>query len=202
MSKLSTLVGSVVVIALAATAHAQDAVPPAAVASQTRAHVAVSLLPMGLGTFTASPGGVTVNADAAFAFGFGVSVGYLVIPRLTVGFAPQAFRNVKPKEDGGAGATQYDLMARVAYALPVADTIALYAEALPGYSLIAPPSGDTPRGFVLALGVGGAMDLTDRTFVNLGVGYQIGFQKRFAEGMETDVKTRYLRVALSVGRRF
>ena len=210
----STLVGLVglTLVAPIATARAQETAPAPATApaaglvarpeSERRLQVGLTLLPMGLGSFTASPGGMSVTADAAFAFGLGLSAGYVVIPGLTVGLAPQAIFNVKPKEDGGAGAKQYDLMARVAYTVPVVETIAVYAEVLPGYSLIAPPSGDTAKGFVLAFGAGGAMDLTDRTFANLGVGYQLGFQKRIAEGIASDVKTKYLRVAFGVGVRF
>lgn len=163
----------------------------------------LSFLPMALGSFTASPGGMTVTADAAFAFGFGVSAGYEVLPGLTVGIAPQAVFNVKPKEDGGAAARQLDAMARVAYALSVAETIALYAEVLPGYSLISPPDGgDNSKGMVLALGGGAVMDLSDRVFTTLGAGYQLGFQKRSDGGTEVDVKTRYVRVTLGGGVKF
>jgi hypothetical protein len=219
-SSLVVLVGLVglTLVALAATVRAQGAAPtaaapaappvaaaatavpaPAPAASrERRINVGLSLLPMGLGRFSASPGGMTVTADAAFAYGLGLSAGYVVIPGLIVGIAPQAIFNVKPKEDGGTGAKQYDLMARVAYAFPVVDTIAIYVEVLPGYSFISPPDGDTAKGLVLAFGAGGAMDLTDRTFVDLGVGYQIGFQKR----ADVDVRTKYLRVALGVGMRF
>ena len=157
---------------------------------------------MAVGKFIASPGGMSVTADAAFAYGVGLSAGYVVKPGLSVGLAPQAIFNVKPKEDSGGGAKEYDLMARVAYAFPVVDTIAVYAEVLPGYSLISPPSGDTAKGLALAFGVGGAMDVTNRIFANLGVGYQIGFQKVSAGAMDVDNRTKYVRVVLGGGVKF
>jgi hypothetical protein len=47
------------------------------------------------------------------------------------------------------------------------------------------------------------MDVTDRIFVNLGAGYQLGFQKREAAGgVSSDAKTKYVRVSLGVGMRF
>jgi hypothetical protein len=198
MRKASTLVG-LTLVALAATARAQNPAPPAA---QRRIEVGLSVLPMGLGKFTASPGGMTFTADAAFSYGFALQAGYVLLPGLTLGLAPQAFFNVKPKEQGSAGAQEYDLMARVAYALRVVDTIALFAEALPGYSIILPPDGDASKGFVLGFGVGAAMDLSDRVFANLGVGYQVGFQKLPARDMSAEAKTRYLRLALGGGVRF
>jgi hypothetical protein len=202
MRKASTVVGLMLVVASAATARAQDSGAPAAAGAPGRLQLGASFLPMAVGKFIAAPGGMTVTADAAFAFGVGLSASYLVTYGLSVGFAPQAIFNVKPKEDGGAGAREYDAMARVAYTLAVADTIALYAEVLPGYSLIAPPDGDTAKGPVVAFGVGGAMDLNARVYATLGVGYQIGFQKRAEGAMDVDVKTRYVRLALGGGMRF
>ena len=191
----TTLLGLTLVSAAAAPARAQNDPP-------RRIEVGLSLLPMGLGKFSAAPGGMAFTADAAFSVGFSLQAGYALLPGLTVGLAPQGFFNVKPKEQGGAGAQEYDAMARVAYALRPVDTIALYAEVLPGYSLILPPDGDAAKGFVLGAGVGAAMDLSDRVFASLGVGYQVGFQKLPAKDMSADVKTRYVRVALGVGTRF
>jgi hypothetical protein len=216
MRKASHLVG-LTLVALAATAHAQESVPaaapPAADAATApgpaqaavpprRTEVGLAFMPMALGKFVSAPGGTSVTADAAFGFGVGLSVSYLITHGLSIGFAPQAIFNVKVKDDGGAAAKQYDLMARVAYTLAVVDTIAVYVEVLPGYSLIAPPAGDTAKGLVLAAGVGAAMDVSDRVFANLGVGYQIGFQKLSLDGVEADVRTRYVRVALGGGVKF
>jgi hypothetical protein len=191
--------------------------PPPPV-QERRLHVGVSFLPMSLGKFTASYGGMRIPADAAFAPGVSLSVGYQIIPRyFTVGLAPQVIFNVGTKEDPtGAGrgvimSTEYDFMARAAGTLPIVETIALYAEVLPGYSLIKPSEGNTAKGLVLAGGAGAIMDLSESVYVNLGVGYQYGFQSRTdtntrMDGTQTkvttDVKTQYYRVSLGVGVRF
>jgi hypothetical protein len=225
MRKASTigLVG-LTLVALAGTVRAEEATaPPVAVTSSVapapvrRLQVGVAFLPMSLGKFTAVYGGMRIPADAAFAPGVSISVGYQIIPRyLSVGLAPQVIFNVGTKEDPtGAGlpvvmSRELDVMARVVGSLPLVDTIAIYAEALPGYSLILPSEGNTAKGFVLAGGVGVVMDLADRTFVNLGVGYQQGYQTRVdtsvIEGVTskvtTDVRTEYWRVALGVGMKF
>jgi hypothetical protein len=188
-------------VALAAPARAQDVAMPAARPSERRIEIGLSVLPMALGKFIAtnSANQMITTSDAAFSYGLGLQVGYVLLPGLSVGVAPQVFLNVKPKEETAFTAQEIDLMARVAYAVRPVSTIALYAEALPGYSLIHPSSGSISKGVVLGLGVGAAADMSDRTFVSLGVGYQVGFQKVPALG---ETKTRYLRVALGVGMRF
>ena len=42
-------------------------------------------------------------------------------------------------------------MARVAYAYPLVETISIYAEVLPGYSIIIPPAGGFPGGLLWRL---------------------------------------------------
>jgi hypothetical protein len=222
MRKASTigLVG-LTLVALAGTVRAQEVMPTAttsaAPAPVRRLEVGVAFLPMSLGKFTAVYGGMRLPADAAFAPGVSISAGYQIIPRyLSVGLAPQVIFNVGTKEDPtGAGlpvvmSREIDIMARVVGSLPLVDTIAIYAEALPGYSLIMPSEGNTAKGLVLAGGVGVVMDLVDRMFINLGAGYQRGFATRtdtsVNEGVTsmvtTDVQTEYWRVALGVGMRF
>jgi opacity protein-like surface antigen len=224
MRKASTigLVG-LTLVALAGTVRAEEATaPPVATTSAAspapvrRLEVGVAFLPMSLGKFTASYGGMRIPADAAFAPGVSISVGYRIFRYLSVGLAPQAIFNVGTKEDPtGAGlpvvmSTEYDLMARLVGLLPLVETITIYGELLPGYSLIKPSEGNTAKGFVLAGGVGVAMDLSDAMFLNLGVGYQQGYQTRtdtaVIEGettkVTTDVQTEYWRVALGVGMRF
>ena len=218
------LVGLLTVVALAGTVRAEEATaPPVATTSGTppapvrRLELGVAFLPMSLGKFSASYGGMRIPADAAFAPGVSVSVGYQIVPRyFSVGLAPQAIFNVGTKEDPtGAGnkvvmSREFDFMARLVGSLPLVETITVYAEVLPGYSLIKPSDGNTAKGFVIAGGVGVAMDLSDAMFVNLGVGYQHGYQSRtdtsVIEGMTskvtTDVKTEYWRVALGVGMKF
>lgn len=213
-------------VATAGVARAQDATPvataPATTSAEPKPHrklsVGVSFLPMSLGTFNSAYGGMKMELDAAFAPGVGLAVGYEVFPGLSVGIAPQYLFNVKPKEDpittNPAASREIDAMVRVAYAYSLIDTLAVYGEVLPGYSLVQPKTGDVAKGFVFAFGLGVIMDLSDHLFVNLAGGYQWGFQSRtdtsrtMMDGMEvvtkvkTDVKFNYYRGALGVGWRF
>jgi len=208
MRKASTGLGLVglTLIALAATAKAQEATPAVAVtpapAPARKLHVGLTFLPMALGKFVVAGAGMETTSDAAFAYGGAVSVGYEVIPHLTVGLAPQVIFHVTPKDDQSIVSRQIDAMARVAYSFPVAQGTALYVELLPGYSLIMPSAGDTAKGLIIGGGAGAVMDMGDRYFVNLGAGYQVGWQSR-SEGMMTfDVRTKFIRVALGFGARF
>ncbi len=171
-------------------------------ASQRKFQVGLAFLPMGLGRWTNSPNPITtVTTDAAFAYGLGLSVGYQVLPYLVAGLAPQAIFNVKEKAPTVPvdAVREYDLMARVAGEIQIVEGTKLYAELLPGYSLIT--TNSSPKGFVVAFGVGATMQMTDRIFVNVGGGYQIGFQK-WASGANTlTTSTKYLRVALGAGVR-
>jgi hypothetical protein len=199
----ATTLAGLILVALAAPARAQDsgyAAPPESF--YPRLQFGASFLPMAVGKFTSTPGGMTTTADAAFAYGVAVSGNYMVLPGLSVGLAPQVVLNVKAKDDPGDAAKEVDLMARLAYTFPVVDTISLYAEVLPGYSLIIPQDGDTAAGLVLAFGVGGIMDLSRLAFVSMGGGYQVGFQKLPAMDMNAEVRTKYVRVALGGGVRF
>jgi hypothetical protein len=214
MRKVITQLGLVglTLVALAAAARAQETTPVAATsateAPNRRLHVGLSFLPMSLGKFTGVYGGFPISADAAFAPGVSLSVGYRVFKGLTLGIAPQALFNVGTKEDPTMAGVpvimsrEFDLMARVAYVCPIVETIALYAEVLPGFSLIMPSEGDVAKGFVIGFGLGAIMDLTDRTYVNLAGGYQWGFQSRTADDVTTDMKTEYVRIALGLGWRF
>jgi opacity protein-like surface antigen len=219
MRKVSTLVG-LTLFALASTSRAQEDSPttataapaadaeaptlaaePATAAGSRKFEVGLAFLPMALGKFTYSPGGSPKTVDAAFAYGAGLSISYQVLPGLFVGFAPQYTYNVKDKTSSDT-AKQLDLLARVAYAYRPVDTIAIYAEVLPGYSQILPPAGITATGFVLAFGAGTAMDLSDRFFANVGLGYQMGFQNRAENGLSLETRTKFVRVALGGGVRF
>jgi hypothetical protein len=225
MRKASTLVAlfGLTSAGIAATAHAQEPIPVTGMAAPApspprNTELVLSFLPMGLGSFTGVPGGMNVTADASFAYGLSVSWRYLIVPGLSIGITPQAIFNVEPKDQNELPwpvSREFDFFARVAYTVPVADTIRLYAEVMPGYSLIWPSSGDSPKGFVIEAGAGCAMDLTDRVFVDLGAGYQWGFQSLLLKGqpdpmmmnkkgpdVTVDARTKYLRVALGVGRRF
>jgi hypothetical protein len=197
---------------------AVTAAPPADVAAATPApaqpeasrkkiQVGLSFLPMAAGTYTYSDTFTsTASSETYFAYGIGLSAGYEVLPGLVVGIAPQAIFNVQPKPSDTAHpdvAKQYDLMARVAYEFRIADAIAVYAEVLPGYSRITPSYAASPSsGLVVAFGAGCAMDMTDRFFINLGGGYQMGFQSQTAGIHKMELRTKYVRVAMGGGVRF
>jgi len=220
MRKVITLVG-IALVAFAGSARAQDEAPAAApapegaapapaaeaakpAASQSKIQVGLNLLPMVLGKYSASAAGVSTSGDLKFAYGVGIHASYVIIPGLTVGIAPQMLLNVKAKDDTGDASKEYDIFARIAYAYPVADKISVYAEVLPGYSIVSSTQSgvDAAKGLVLAGGVGGAYDITDQIFVNLGVGYQMGFQKTTYQGTDVDFKTKFLRIAVGAGAKF
>lgn len=83
----------------------------------------------------------------------------------------------------------------MAYSYAVVAKTTVYGEVLPGYSIIS-WSGPTAKGFVLAFGAGVALDLSDRLFANLGVGYQAGKQMW---NNDYDFTTRFLRIAIGTG---
>jgi len=175
--------------------------PPA----KRRRQVGIGFVPAALGTFKYNPDPTkTITSDAAFAYGFSLSLGYEVLPNLVVGIAPQMLFNVKEKEpnvksDDTGGVHEIDLLARLAYEYPVVETIRLYGEALPGYSLIRNASG--AKGLIVAFGLGAAMDIADRYFLNVGAGYQLGFQKWTEGSITYDTSTRFVRVVVGGGIR-
>jgi hypothetical protein len=195
----------------AAAAAAEPAAPPvAAAAPESKMQVGVAFLPMFLGKVGSGPSGDDTWSDLKLAYGVGLSFGYNVIAGLSVGVAPQALFGVKRK-DGGDSIKEYDIMARIAYAYAVIPKLAVYAEVLPGYSILSLPSSMTfmgekppsPKGFVIGFGAGAAYDITDQFFVNLGVGYQMGFQKMTVTGSgDQDLKTKFLRIAVGGGMKF
>jgi hypothetical protein len=210
-----TLVGLVGLtsVALGATARAQEAPPVATATAATAApnrtlEVGVAFLPMSLGRVHATYGVDAITSDAAFAPGVSVSASYEVLPGLSLGVAPQRLWQVESKVDptmSGTPVTEYsefDLMARVSYGYRVIEGLKLYAEVLPGYSLMTPTAGHASKGFVLAAGGGVAMDMGDRVFVNIGAGYQVGFQHLPAQDGSKETSTRYVRFVVGAGARF
>jgi hypothetical protein len=228
MRKLSLLVG-LTCVALAGAARAQaeapagepaaataapstevaPAVPAAAVGPAKKMQVGLNLLPMVLGSKGTGATGDDQWADMSAAYGVGLSFGYNVIAGLSVGVAPQFLLHVKGKDDSDAS-KQIDLLARIAYAYDVMPKLAVYAEVLPGYSIILLPSSVTflgekppsPKGLLIGFGAGAAYDVTDQIFASLGVGYQMGFQKMSVGGSDQDVKTKFLRIAIGGGVKF
>jgi len=180
------------------------AAPPPAPPSRWR--IGLSFIPMGLGKLTTPIGGNPIQGDASLAYGVGLSASFRVIAGFSVGVAPQIISNVNYKVPP-AGAVpdavrETDLMARLAYTFPIVETIGVYVEALPGYSLL-PQAGGTPaKGFVVAFDAGADMGITNRIFVNLAAGYQLGFQSLTVAGEKVDTRTRYARVSLGGGVRF
>jgi hypothetical protein len=197
---------------VAPPAPVPEAAPAIVVASATpvepkkkKLHLGLSALAMGLGKYRYTSGSdMVISSDASFAYGLGLSVGYEVIPHLVVGLAPQIIFHVQEKVPEIAGTSppvqEWDFFARVAYEYEVIAGTELYAEALPGFSMIRNESG--PYGFVMGLGAGASIAVSDRAYVNLGAGYQLGFQK-WKEGVNTlEASTRYVRVALGGGEKF
>jgi hypothetical protein len=158
----------------------------------------INLLPMLIGKTKTDFGGTDTSVDMKMAYGIGLTFSYAVIPGLYVGVAPQFLLNVKEKDATGDAAKAIDLLARVAYVYTVIPKLGIYAEVLPGYSIVMPSSGDSAKGFVIAGGVGGMYDVTDQVYVNLGVGYQYGLQK--ADSIKANLS--YLRIAVGAGMKF
>jgi Outer membrane protein beta-barrel domain len=221
MRKTSTLIG-LTLVALGTAARAEDRAPvaPAPAAAVVdpsppapppselpRFRIRFSFLPMGLGTYTTSIGGLSTPGDATFAYGFGLAADYRIIAGFSAGLAPQIIYNVKYKVDpnplGASPATsQTDFMLRLAYTFPVVETIGLYLEALPGYSSLSQPGQSPATGFVFGVGGGAEMDLVNRIFATVGAGYQWGFQSITIAGDKFDTRTRYVRVSLGGGVKF
>src|SRR5262245_61411760 len=218
MRKPTKLIGLAVLtsVALAATARAQGTPSVAATPApehHRRIEVGVAFLPMSLGTFTQTPGGFETSLDTKLSPGVSISAGYEVlvpngvIPGVVVGVAPQMIWDVQWKEaPEGLVVRKYredDFMARVAVGWTLAD-IRLYLEVLPGYSRLVPVGfdGRNASGFVIAGGVGAAMNLGDRLFASLGGGIQKGYQKLPEEDLNAPNRTEFVRVTLGVGARF
>lgn len=181
------------------------AAPAQAETAKRKLQLGLGFVSAAMGTYKYNPDPIrTVESDAAFAYGLSLSAGYEVLPNFVVGIAPQILLNVKEKEpeiksDEDPAHSQIDMLVRLAYEYPVVETIRVYAEALPGYSLMRNKAGS--KGFIMAVGLGTSMDIADRYFLNVGAGYQIGYQK-WSEGSITyDTSTRFIRVLLGGGMR-
>ena len=86
-------------------------------------------------------------------------------------------------------------MLRVGAGAPVAEKMQVYGYLSPGYSIVSPPQGDSPKGFVIGAHAGGMMDITPSAFVNAELGYQMGFQS--VSG--ADFKTSFFQIGLGAG---
>jgi hypothetical protein len=194
----------------AADAVATSAPEPAEPGTtQRKWQLGLAFLPMAMGTYTYSDTLSTlVSGEAYFGYGLGLSVGRKVWRGLVVGLSPQAIFNVqpKPRQDmnlQAASSNEIDILVRLAYELPLVDTISIYAEVLPGFSLIMPSDDKAvSKGLVLAFDVGALMDLTDRFFINVSGGYQKGFQNQTQGNNLWQLRTTYVRGSLGAGYRF
>ena len=192
----------------------------AASASEHKVLLGLSFLPMALGRMSITDSDVNIpihNLSRSLSYGVGLSLGYAVTPTLTIGLAPQAVFHINGNEVNPAyshdsrdlpdrATSEYDLMVRIAYAFMVSPKLGIYLEALPGYAILDVSlygkSVRNPSGFVIAGGAGVMMDVSDRLFVSLGIGYQWGAQWR-SKGNITDFngdfRTSFLRIALGTG---
>lgn len=228
MRKLGLFAG-LTLIALAGSARAQEetpaevpaadsaestetAPPPAAtVAPESKFRVGIAFLPMVMGKLGGGPKDDLTWGDAKTAYGLGLLFGYKVIAGLSVGVAPQLIFNVQDKTDDLYDPSkEWDLMARIAYEYTVIPKLDVYAEVLPGYSIIQFASGRSysgeappnPKGFVIGFGAGAAYDITDQFFANLGIGYQMGFAKFSVAAGDFGTRTKFLRIAVGGGMKF
>jgi hypothetical protein len=195
--------------AVAPASGAESAPALVAAAPASKMQVGIAFLPMLMGSMGRGPSGDDSWDDMSPAYGVGLSFGYNVVAGLSVGVAPQVLFHVKPKANSDS-AKEYDLVARIAYAYAVIPKLSVVAELLPGYSIISLPDSMTylgdkppkPKGLVLGAGAGAAYDISDLLFVNLGIGYQMGFQKMTVGSSDMDVKTKFLRIAVGGGVKF
>jgi hypothetical protein len=179
-----------------APAVASESTPPAA---PRRFQVGLQFLPMVLGELNTEQAGLRASAESRVAPGVGLSLGFDVFHGLILGVAPQIITGAKPRDEPQKAGNELDLMVRVAYRYAIPGVAALYAEVLPGYSIYSPVASDASKGFVLAGGVGCEIDLSERAFANVGLGYQKGWQSQTAT---TSYQTSFVRVALGAGARF
>ena len=195
-----------------AAAPIEEALAPSvAAAPANNFQVGVAFLPMLLGRVATGPSGDDTSSNLDFAYGVGLSFGYRVLAGLSVGIAPQVVFHLSSKDSAGYpvidSEKEYDLLARIAYAYAVVPNLDVYAEVLPGFAIVTynkivmGSQAPSAKGIVLGGGLGAAFAITNRFFVNTGVGYQLGFQK--SSGIsDRDVKTRFLRIALGGGVKF
>jgi hypothetical protein len=182
---------------------APAATASAAAASDSKMRVGLDLVPMPFGTLKFSGGGMSLSSDTSVAFGLFPFFDYLITPNFFVGVAPQYTFNVKGKDDSGSAAKEFDILLRVGGGAPVADKIQVYGYLSPGYSIIMTPSGagPNPKGFVVGAHVGGMLDLTPTLFLNVELGYQVGFQKASEGGVTVDEKSNYAQIGVGGGVR-
>jgi hypothetical protein len=190
----------------ATPAAAVPAVAPAPVAPSipdSKMRLGLNVVPMPIGKFKVSGGGISESDDTAFAFGIMPFFDYLLSPNFFIGLGPMYTLNVKGKNSSGTAAKELDLQLRLGGEAPVSDKIDLYGYLSPGYSIIMFPSGagSNPKGFELGIHAGGIFNVSPVVFLNAEVGYQLGFQKVSELGVSADAKSSFLQIGLGGGVR-
>ena len=202
----SVILGATALVAmLAGAARADEAAAPtetkpaAAAAPDSKMRVGLDLVPTPFGS--AKGEGQTV--DLGFAFGLMPFFDYMINNNFFVGIGPTYTFNIKPKSGGGSAAKELDISLRVGGGVPVADKIQIYGYLSPGYSIVFPPSGSTKaKGFSLGFHAGGTYDVTPTAFVNLELGYLLGFETVSVGGTSVDDKFSFFQIGLGGGVRF
>lgn len=172
----------------------------AATASKMR--VGLNVVPMPFGSVKV--GGGLGSSDTKFAIGAFPFFDYLITPNFFAGVKVQYTFNLNVKDSNSDASKQLDLMIRLGGGGYVADKLQLYGYASPGYSIVMPPSGSNskPKGFSVGVHAGAMYDITPGAFLNLEVGYQLGFQSVSLFGSSIDYKVNLAQVGLGGGIRF
>jgi hypothetical protein len=142
------------------------------------------------GSVTANfAGGNDTTADTATAYGI---TGYFesqIDEHVTVGLAPRYVFAVNTANSNSDSANMLDLRARVTAGAHVAPKLRVYGFAMPGWSIIFPPSSVMvnnnsvhPNGFVIDVGGGASYHLSSGVRAYVELGYQWGFQSWSASG--------------------
>jgi len=176
-------------------------------AAGSKMRLGLNVVPMPLGTLKFSaPGFGSVSSDTKFAIGAFPFFDYLFTPNLFAGLAVQYTFNIKAKDQtSGDASKQLDIMLRLGGGGYVADKLQVYGYLSPGYSIIMVPSdagSSNPKGFMLGFHAGAMYDVTPGAFLNLEIGYQLGFQKISESGVSADFKSNFGQIGLGGGIRF
>jgi len=176
-------------------------------AAGSKMRLGLNVVPMPFGTLKFSaPGFSSVSSDTKFAIGAFPFFDYLFTPNLFGGLAVQYTFNIKSKDQtSGDASKQLDIMLRLGGGAYVADKLQLYGYLSPGYSIIMVPSSagtNNPKGFMLGFHAGAMYDVAPSAFLNLELGYQMGFQSVSQSGVTADFKSNFFQIGVGGGIRF
>ena len=169
--------------ALARPAHADDV-------NERRGLVGAAFEFLPTGSITANfAGGSDQTQDTQTAYAVSGYFESQIDEHVSVGLAPRYVFSVNTANSNGDSATMLDLRARVAAGGRVAPKLRVYGFAMPGWSIIFPPSsvmvnGNTvhPNGFIIDVGGGLSYHLSPGVRAFFELGYQWGFQSWSASG--------------------